>query len=95
MDNELSMFNQDKIDNLPRATKWALQKQGADEVKKVVLAKVHEEGRAYLAHTALEHAGTLSALEAHLNQVTPQAAGRYAHIVDSYVMGASNKLARW
>lgn len=93
--NELSIFDRDNIDNLPMATKWAVQKQGGEKVKQVMMAKLHEEGRAYLAHTTLEHAGTLSALEQHLTNVTPQAEGRYRHIVDSYVMGASNRLARW
>jgi Neuraminidase (sialidase) len=95
MNNELSMFDSNNIDNLPMATKWAIQKQGAEKKKEVILSKLHEDGRVYLAHTALEHAGTLSALEQHLCQVTPHAEGRYRHIVDSYVMGASNRLARW
>lgn len=95
MDNQLDIFDRSNTDNLPMATKWAIQKQGGNEIKNVMLTKLHEDGRAYLAHTALEHAGTLSALEQHLTNVTPHAEGRYRHIVDSYVMGASNKLSRW
>jgi hypothetical protein len=95
VDNQLSIFDRGNTDNLPTTTKWAIQKQGGEKIKQVMLSKLHEDGRAYLAHTALEHAGTLSALEQHLCNVTPQASGRYQHLVDSYVMGASNRLARW
>ncbi|MBO1308657.1 hypothetical protein JZO70_20960 [Enterococcus sp. 669A] len=95
MDNHLSIFDRSNTDNLPMATKWAIQKQGGEKVKEVMLSKLHEDGRAYLTYTALEHAGTLSALEQHLTNITPQAAERYQYIVNSYVMGASNRLARW
>lgn len=95
MTNELSLFDNNNLDNLPMATKWAVQKQGNQKIAQVMVEKLHSDGRAYLTQTALEHTGTLSALEQHLSNVTPHAAARYAHIVDGYVMGASNRLARW
>lgn len=95
--NELSIFSTDNIDNLPMASRWQIQKQGGEAIKNVMLTKIHEDGRAYLANSVLEHAGTLSALEQHLSQLTPDpvSQARYKHIVDSYVLGASNKLVRW
>ena len=32
MQNELSIFNPQNIDNLPMATRWAIQKQGGDQI---------------------------------------------------------------
>lgn len=49
----------------------------------------------YIVNTAMENTGTLSALEQHLSQVTPQASERYKHLVDAYVMGAANRIARY
>lgn len=93
--NELGLFDSNNFDNLPMSTKWAVQKTANQKIGQVMVEKIHSDGRAYLTQTALEHAGTLSALEQHLSSVTPHAAARYAHIVDGYVMGASNRLARW
>lgn len=93
--NELSAFNPENASNLPMTTRWQLEKQGGEEIKKVMLAKLHEDGRGYLTQTALEHAGTLSALTQHLSQVAPQGAPHYDHILQAYTMGAANKIARW
>ena len=95
MQNELSIFNPQNIDNLPMATRWAIQKQGGDQIKEVMLNKICEDGRAYIVNAAMENTGTLSALEQHLSQVTPQASERYKHLVDAYVMGAANRIARY
>lgn len=95
MQNELSIFNSQNIDNLPMTTRWAIQKQGGEQIKEVMLNKIREDGRAYLANTALEHVGTLSSLEQHLSQVTPHASERYKHLVDAYTMGAANRIARY
>lgn len=95
MTNELTTFNPENIGNLPMTARYELKKQGGQEIKQVMLAKLHEDGRAYLTQTALEHAGALSALEQHLCEIAPQGAERYHHIVNSYVMGAANKIARW
>ncbi|GFH43509.1 hypothetical protein Hs30E_20560 [Lactococcus hodotermopsidis] len=60
-----------------------------------MLAKLHEDGRAYLTQNVLEHTGALSAFEQHLMEIAPQGAERYNHIVNAYVMGATNRIARW
>lgn len=60
-----------------------------------IMAKMTEEGRAYLAQTALENVGALSAMEDHLMQVAPNGAARYREIVDSYAIGASSVIRKW
>lgn len=61
----------------------------------VMAARLREEGRAYLTHTALEHVGALTAMEQHLLQVAPGGAARYREIVDSYTIGAASTIRRW
>lgn len=95
MSNEISIFKTQNIENLSAATRWAIQKQGNEQIKEVLVNKIQEDGHAYLVNTALEHTGSLSALEQHLSQVSPHAAERYKHLVDSYVMGAATRIARW
>lgn len=50
--------------------------------------------QAQLAKTVLEHTGALSAMEAQLSAVTPQATGRYRAIVDVYAMKAIQRIAK-
>ncbi len=76
-----------------------MQRQTARELERVqaraVVAKLVEDGRALLTHTALEHVGALTALEQHLITVAPLGEARYREIVDSYTLGASAAIRRW
>ncbi|WP_448810386.1 hypothetical protein [Agromyces bauzanensis] len=76
-----------------------IQRQTRREVERVqsraIVAKLTEDGRALLTHTALEHVGALTALEQHLITVAPLGEARYREIVDSYTLGASAAIRRW
>lgn len=76
-----------------------IQRQTRREVERVqsraIVAKLVEDGRAFLAHTTLEHVGALTALEQHLITVAPLGEARYREIVDSYTLGASAAIRRW
>ncbi len=76
-----------------------LQRQTRRELERVqsraVVANLTEDGRAFLANTALEHVGALTALEQHLISVAPLGEARYREIVDSYTLGASAAIRRW
>lgn len=76
-----------------------IQRQVRREVEKVqskaVVAKLIEDGRAHLAHTALDNIGALSAFESHLITIAPLGEARYREIVDSYTLGASAAIRRW
>lgn len=76
-----------------------LQRQTRRELERVqsraVVAKLTEDGRAFLANTVLEHVGALTALEQHLISVAPLGEARYREIVDSYTLGASAAIRRW
>lgn len=75
------------------------QRQVRRDVERVqsraIVAKLTEDGRAILTHTALEHVGALTALEQHLITVAPLGEARYREIVDSYTLGASTAIRRW
>lgn len=76
-----------------------IQRQTRREVERVqsraIVAKLTEDGRAFVTHTALEHVGALTALEQHLITVAPLGEARYREIVDSYTLGASATIRRW
>ena len=76
-----------------------IQRQTRREVERVqsraIVAKLTEDGRALVTHTALEHVGALTALEQHLITVAPLGEARYREIVDSYTLGASAAIRRW
>lgn len=76
-----------------------IQRQTRREVERVqsraIVAKLTEDGRAFVTHTALEHVGALTALEQHLITVAPLGEARYREIVDSYTVGASAAIRRW
>ena len=76
-----------------------IQRQTRREIERVqsraIVAKLTEDGRAFLTHTALEHVGALTALEQHLISVAPLGEARYREIVDSYTLGASAAIRRW
>lgn len=76
-----------------------IQRQTRREVERVqsraIVAKLTEDGRAFVTHTALEHVGALTALEQHLITVAPLGEARYREIVDSYTLGASAAIRRW
>ncbi|WP_156495899.1 hypothetical protein [Microbacterium sp. T32] len=76
-----------------------VERQTRREVEQVqsraIIAKLTEDGRAFLTHTALEHVGALTALEQHLITVAPLGEARYREIVDSYTLGASAAIRRW
>jgi hypothetical protein len=63
--------------------------------RRAVNAKMTEDARALMSHTALEHVGALTALEQHLITVAPLGEARYREIVDSYTLGASAAIRRW
>lgn len=79
MKNELSTlpetFNPLATGKLMGKLKWAVQREGSEVVKKVIVANIHEQGRALLAKTALDNLGALSALGAHPNQIAPYGDG--------------------
>ncbi|EHR0727123.1 hypothetical protein [Listeria monocytogenes] len=93
MNNEVSIFNPENSSNLPMMTRWAIEKQGNEQIKTVMVSKIQEDGKPYLTSTVLEHTAALSSLEQHLSQVTPHAEARYRHIVDSYVASASRRIS--
>lgn len=76
-----------------------MQKQALAQIERQVAiglaANTHEQARSLLAHTALMNAGALCALESHLITIAPLGANRYAALVDSYVLGAAQAIARW
>jgi len=76
-----------------------MQRQATREIERVVtqglVTNTREQVRALLTNTALQNVGALSALEEHLNQIAPQGAARYEHIVDAYALGAAQTIARW
>lgn len=76
-----------------------IQRQTRREVERVqsraVVAKLTEDGRAFLAHTAVEHVGALSALEQHLVTIAPIGEARYRELVDSYALGAAAAIRGW
>jgi hypothetical protein len=78
---------------------WNMQRQASREMERVqaraLVAETHEQGRAFIANTALQNVGALTALEQHLITVAPLGESRYRHIVDAYAMGAASAIARW
>ncbi|MGF2948223.1 hypothetical protein [Microbacterium alcoholitolerans] len=76
-----------------------IQRQVRREIERAqaqaVMAKLHEDARAMLTHTALEHVSALSALEEHCLRVAPLGEARYREIVDSYAIGAAAAVRRW
>jgi hypothetical protein len=75
--------------------KWALQREGGEVIREIIIAKTHEQGRALITSTIMENLGTLSALESHLTHMAPNGEERYRYIVDAYTAGAARKLAGW
>ena len=71
--------------------KLAAQSEGSE----VIIANMHEQGRAVLTKTVLDNLGALSALEAHLTVLAPYGQERYKQIVDAYAIGAAQKIWRW
>jgi hypothetical protein len=90
-----SVFSPTVVNDLPTKTKLAIKREGGEVIKNVIIAGLQEQGRAWLANTALESVGALSALEEHLCQIAPHGAGRYRAIVDAYALGAARQIARW
>jgi len=99
MSNELrtsgGLHSPSGLNSLP----LGLQRQTRREVERVqsraIVAKLTEDGRAFLTHTALENVGALTALEQHLITVAPLGEARYREIVDSYTLAASAAIRRW
>lgn len=83
----------------PHALGPLIARQTKREVEQVVsraiVAEMVEEGRGLLASTALQIAGSLSALEDHLTQVAPSGAHRYQAIADAQAIGAAQAVSRW
>lgn len=88
-------MNSISLDMLSSNDKWALQREGSAIAKDLILANLHENGRALLTKTALDNLGALSAFEAHLTEIAPYGTERYRKIVDAYAIGAACKIWRW
>lgn len=75
-----------------------MQRQTGREIERTqaqaLVADVREQGRAFLANTALQNVGALTALEQHLISSLPLGEARYKHIVDAYTMGAAQAIIR-
>ena len=99
MSNELASlgrsFGLDTSDKYSGKTQLALQREGNEIIKDLILAGVREQGRAMLTKTALDNVGSLSALEAYLSEIAPTGRARYKHLIDIYAMRAANSIARW
>lgn len=89
------LFDSQVTSQLPNKLKLAAQREGGEVVKNAIVANLHESGRAYLAKTALQNVGTLSAMEAQLTMAAPEGEERYRFIVDAYTFGAANKIRGW
>lgn len=79
-------------------TSLGMQRQVRREAERVqgraAIAKLTEDARALLTHAALEHVGSLTALEQHLITVAPLGEARYRELVDSYTLGAAAAIRR-
>jgi glycine cleavage system aminomethyltransferase T len=99
MHNNLTTFTKSfspKISNRQMGKiKSAMQREGGEIIKDVILANIHEQARAFLTKTAMDNLGALSALETHLARIAPSGQERYRHIVDAYMVGAAQKIWRW
>lgn len=99
MRNELPSFYEplslSPTGKLTGKLRWDVQRESNEVAKKVIVANIHEQGRALLTKVALDNLGALSALEAHLTEIAPFGEARYRQIVDSYCLGAANKIMRW
>lgn len=97
--NELSSIGGGLSSSGQTQLSLGLQRQTRREVERVqsraIVAKLTEDGRALITHTALEHVGALTALEQHLITVAPLGEARYREIVDSFTLGASAVIRRW
>ena len=56
---------------------------------------IHDQCRALLAQSVLEHTAVLSAMEVQCSRTAPMGEIRYQKIVDSYVAGAIARIVRW
>jgi len=72
-----------------------LSRASREMVAKTILTGLHEQGRAFLANTALQNTFALSALEAKYNEMTVGCENRYRAIIDSYVYYAAGEIARF
>lgn len=95
LDSLRRSFGMDASDKYSGKTQLALQREGNEIIKDLIVAGVREQGRALLTKTALDNVGSLSALEAYLSEVAPTGRARYKHLVDSYTMGAAKTIVRW
>lgn len=59
------------------------------------VAVFDEHARAYLANTALENLGALTALEQYLAKQTPLERERFSQIVNAYAIGATRRIMAW
>lgn len=76
---------------LIRTDRRAASLEGAQVPAQVAAAKI--EGAAFATHVALQHAGMLSAAEAHLIAYAPLGEARYKAIVDSFAGYACQELS--
>jgi len=94
-----SEFRSSVVMSGPHGLGPVVARQTKREVEQVVsralVSEMVEEGRGLLATTALQIAGSLSALEEHLTQVAPSGAHRYQAIADAQAIGAAQAVARW
>jgi hypothetical protein len=93
--NELMTTSEFSAGQLTGMAGWQTKRDCETAAGRSIVANVHEQGRALLARTALQNAGSLSALEEQLIQMAPSGEARYRHIVDAYAIGAAQMIARW
>lgn len=78
----------------PSSIQRATQREMERAVGEALVARTREQARGALTNEVLETAGALTALEGHLNEIAPLGEARYKAIVDSFVLGAANAIAR-
>lgn len=78
----------------PSSVQRVTQRDLERTVGEAQVALVREQARGVLTNEILEITGSLTALESHLIQIAPLGEARYKAIVDSFVMGAANSIAR-
>ena len=83
------------LELMSRPMQRQLTRQVERAVTQGLTVKTHEDMRALLAQSALQHAGALTALTEHLIKVAPLGAPLYEAILEAYGLGAAQTLARW
>lgn len=68
---------------------------GSLMLQDAMLEAGHDRCRALLAQSALQNAGSLSAMATRLSSIAPQGSEHYRAIVDAYARNAAQQVERW